>query len=394
VSDREKFVIEYTYQQFVTGDLEKARQGTELWAQTYPRDHVPWTVLGVIYMNLGQQNKALAEFREALRLNPANVQKYTDLAFCYVVLNRLQEARVTAEEAQAKNLDSPDLRMLLYRLAFLHHDAAGMAQQVAWAADKPGVEDELLVNEADTAAYSGRLRQAREFSRRGVASAERVEEKENAALSEAEAGLREALFGNAAAARQRAEAALGLRNGRDVQYKAAFALALAGDSARAQTLADDLDKRFPEDTLVHFNFLPTIYAQLGLSRNDSSKAIEALQAAAPYELGEEPLYPIYVRGEAFLAAHRGDEAVVEFQKILDHRGIVNNDPIGALAHLKLGRAYALQGDTAKARAAYQDFLTLWKDADPDIPILKEAKAEYAKLLGQQFGKAYARHRAN
>jgi predicted Zn-dependent protease len=242
------------------------------------------------------------------------------------------------------------------------------------------VEDALLGGEADTAAYSGRLAKARELSRRAVTSAERAEEKENAAGNEAEAALREALFGNAAKARQRAGAALELSTGRDVQFYAALALGFAGDAARAQALADDLAKRFPEDTIVQFNYLPTIHAQLALDRNEASKAIEALRAATPYELGQGGgLYPVYVRGEAYLAAHKGSEAAAEFQKIFDQRGVVENEPIGALAHLGLARAYALQGDTAKARAAYNDFFALWKEADPDIPILVAAKAEYAKL---------------
>jgi eukaryotic-like serine/threonine-protein kinase len=251
---------------------------------------------------------------------------------------------------------------------------------VAWAASKPGIENVLLAEEADTSAYFGHIEKAREFTSRAVASAKRAEEKEVAAGYESDSALREALFGNPAEARQRAVAALALSTGRGVQFVAAFALALSGDAAGAQALADDLAKRFPEYTTVRFNYLPTIHAQIALSRNDSSQAVDALQAAAPYELGSAGgLYPIYVRGEAYLAGHQGSEAAAEFQKILDHRALVLNDPIGALAHLQIGRAYAMQADTAKAKAAYQDFLALWKDADPDIPILKEAKAEYAKL---------------
>jgi eukaryotic-like serine/threonine-protein kinase len=279
-----------------------------------------------------------------------------------------------------------DLHYLLYWLAFLKNDAEGMAQQASWGAGKPGVEDELLYFEADTAAYSGRLGKAREFSRRAVASAERADETETAASCEVGAALREAFFGNAPEARQRAVAALALSRGRDVQYGATLALALAGDSARARALADDLGKRFPKATMVQFNYLPTLHAQLALNHNDAPKAVEALQVATPYEVGEPAigaftpaLYPVYVRGQAYLAAHQGSEAAAEFQKILDHRGIVLNEPIGVLAHLGLGRADVLQGDTAKAKAAYQDFLTLWKDADPDIPILIAAKAEYEKL---------------
>jgi eukaryotic-like serine/threonine-protein kinase len=380
VSEREKFYIESHYYHYVTGDLEKARQTYELWTQTYPRDLVPPNNLGVIYENFGEYDKALAESLEALRLDPGSGASYANLVAHYLYLNRLEEARATADEAQAKNLDSPPLRFKLYVLAFLKNDAAGMAQQVAWAAGKPGVEDALLGGEADTAAYSGRLAKARELSRRAVTSAERAEEKENAAGNEAEAALREALLGNAAEARQRAAAALVFSPGRDVQLYAALARAFAGDAARAQALADDLAKRFPEDTVVQFNYLPTVYAQLALNRNNASKAIETLRAAAPYELGAGGgLYPVYVRGKAYLAENQGGEAATEFQKILDQRGVVGNEPIGALAHLGLARAYDLQGDSAKARAAYNDFFALWKDADPDIPILQQAKAEYSKL---------------
>jgi eukaryotic-like serine/threonine-protein kinase len=259
-----------------------------------------------------------------------------------------------------------------------------MAQEAAWAEGKPGVEDILLVLEAYTAAYSGHLQAARELSHRAVASAERAEEKEAAASYEADAALREGLFGNSGESRQQA-AAVGLSDGPNVQFQSALAMGLAQDATRAQPLADDLDKRFPENTIVQFNYLPTTRAQIDLIQNDFARAIEALQPAAPYELGSPPgfislaLYPVYVRGEAYLAAHQGSEAAAEFQKILDHRGLVSNEPIGALAHLQIGRAFQMQGDTAKARAAYQDFLTLWKGADPDIPVLKQAKAEYAKL---------------
>jgi eukaryotic-like serine/threonine-protein kinase len=234
--------------------------------------------------------------------------------------------------------------------------------------------------EADTAAYSGRLGHARDFSRQAVASAKRSGEKEVAAAYEADAALREALFGNLAEAHKGTAKALSLSTGPYVQFEAALALAFAGDAVRSQALADELGHRFPEHSIIQFNHLPTIRAQLALNRDASSKAIEILQTAGPYELSDwGGLYPIYVRGEAYLAAHQGGEAGAEFQKILDHRGIMVNLPIDALAHLQIARAYAMQGDTAKAKAAYQDFLTLWKDADPDIPILIAAKAEYAKL---------------
>ena len=385
VSDREKFYIECNHY-WATGDLEKARQAYELWQQTYPRDNVPPGYLSGIYTQIGEYDKALAEAQEALRRDPTSGLNFANLAFSYLNLNRLDQARAIAEEAQAKKLDSQYLRFSLYQLAFLQNDAAGMAQQAVWAAGKPGVEDVLLASEANTAAYFGRLAEAREFSRRAVASAERAEKKETAAGYEAEAALREVLFGNAAEARQRVASTLGLRSGRDVLYGAALVLAFEGDAGGAQTLSDKLGKFFPEDTLVKLKYLPTIHAQLALNRGDSSNAINTLRVAAPYELGlpgsgafSPTLYPVYVRGKAYLAAHRGSEAADEFEKILNRRSIVQNEAIGALAHIGLARAYVLQADTAKAKAAYQDFLTLWKDADPDIPILIAAKAEYAKL---------------
>jgi eukaryotic-like serine/threonine-protein kinase len=384
VSEREKFYIESHYYQFVTDDLEKARQVYELWAQTYPRELVPPNNLTYIYGALGQYEKALMEAREAFRLNQAS--GYGNLAISFLQLNRIEETRATVGEAQAKNFDSPPLHFIQYQVGFLQNDAAEMKRQVAWAVDKPGWDGVLLASQANTAAYSGQLGKAREFSRRAVASAERVQEKETAAGYEAEASLREALFGNAAQARQRAAAALTLSAGRDVQYGAALALALTGDAGRTQAMANELSNRFSDDTVVHFNYLPTIHALVALSRNDSSKAIAALQPTPPYEMGtpgagtfSPNLYPVYVRAEAYLAGHHGSEAATEFQKILDHRGVVVNAPIGVLAHLGLARAYSLRGDNPKARAAYQEFLTLWKDADPEVPIVKVAKAEYAKL---------------
>ena len=385
VSEREKLSIEAHYYAHSTGDLEKARQVYELWMQTYPRDEVPPTNLGVIYDNLGQHENALKESREALRLDPEGGLSYANLFDSYLTLDRLEDARATAEMARAKKFDSPFLHMLLYEFAFLQNDAAGMAQQAAWAADKPGMRSILVNFEAGTAGYFGRVGEARQLSRRAVVLAEQREDKELAASYEIEAGVREALFGNVAEAQQRAASALRLSTDRDMQYGAALALAFAGDSAQATTLADGLAQRFPQDTVVQFNYLPTVRAQLALRGADQSRAIETLQTAAPYDLGVQgnfftaAMYPVFVRGQAYLAAHQGSEAAGEFQKILNNRGVVRREPIAALAHLGLARAYVLQGNTAKARAAYQDFFALWKDADPDIPILIAAKSEYAKL---------------
>jgi serine/threonine protein kinase/Flp pilus assembly protein TadD len=379
-SEREKFYIESHYFELVTGDLEKARQVYELWAQSYPRDYVPPNNLGSMYGVLGQYEKDLIEGREALHLEPSSGLGYANLVIEYLFLNRLEEAQATALEAQAKNLDSPSLRLNLYRLAFLQNDAAAMAQQVAWAQGRPGVEDVLLDYESHTTAYFGRLAKARELCRQAVASAARAEKKEKVARYEADAAVREALFGNPSEARQRVATTLALSRGRDASYMAALALGLAEDATRAQALADDLTKRFPEGTVVQFNYLPVLHAQAALSRNDAPKAIELLKTAAPFELGNVGyLYPVYVRGQAYLLNHQGKEAVTELMKIIEHRGIVFNEPIGALAHLQIGRAYAMQGETAKARSAYQDFLSPWREADSDIPILIAAKAEYAKL---------------
>jgi serine/threonine protein kinase/tetratricopeptide (TPR) repeat protein len=376
VSEREKLIIESLYYEFVTGDLEKSRRAYELWTRTYPRDFVARGNLATSYFDLGQFDNAVREFREVLRVAPEGALIYNDLTDCYVALNRVEEARALIQAAQAKKIDSDGLHFNLYKIAFLKNDASGMAQQLAWAMGRPRAEAVLLANEADTAAYSGRLHKARELSRQAVTLAVRAAEKETAAGLEADATLREALFGNALEVKRRA-AALRHLTGREVQHQVAISLVLVGDVAGAQALVDELARRFPEDTIVQFISLPTIRGQLALSKKDPGRAIEALQTTSPYEL--VTLYPTYLRGQAYLASHRGREAADEFQKILDHRGIVLNAPIGALAHVQLGRAYALQGNTVEARTAYNDFLTLWKDADPDVPILLQAKAEYAKL---------------
>jgi eukaryotic-like serine/threonine-protein kinase len=385
-SELEKYFITANVNILVTGNMEKAEQSCELWIQAYPRSMPPRLFLtGAIYPVIGQYEKAVEEGRETVRMDPNSSISYALLMFNYIALNRLDKAKASYGQALERKLDHPFFHNALYQIAFLQNDVAGMEQQVAWSASKRGVEDELLGLEADSAAYSGRLRDARESSRRAMDSAERAGNKETSATYSAMSGLREVLFGNAGEARQRAALAMQLSAGRDVQYGAALALAYAGSEGQAQALTDDLGKRFPEDTVVRFNYLPTLRAKLPVSKGNASEAIEGLRAAAPYELGQfgfynwNVLYPVFVRGEAYLAAHQGGEAAAEFQKILDHRGIVVNAPIGALAHLQIGRAYSMQGDTAKAKAAYQDFLTLWKDADSDIPILIAAKAEYAKL---------------
>jgi len=386
VSELEKLNLTAHYYNFDIGDLEKALQAYDLWEQTYPRDWVPSNNKSALYVYLGQYDRALAEAQDARRLAPSTGLTYETLVGSEVCMNQFDAARAVIKEAQTKRLDSSSLRLMAYQPAFDEGEPDTMAAQVAWSRGKPGLEDVFTAYEGDTAAYSGRLSQARELSDRAILSARQAGEKEAAATYQVAAAVREVLFGNVAQGREQAAAALKVSNGRDVQYGAALAFAFGGDALKAQSLADDLANRFPDDTLVHMDYLPTLQAQLALIHGDPSKAIESLQVAAPYELGQIGIsyffasaYPIYARGQALLAAHKGAEAAAEFQKILDHKGVVFNEPIGALAHLGLARAYAMRGDTAKARAAYQDFLTLWKNADPDIPIFKQAKAEYAKL---------------
>ena len=382
-SESERFYIDSHYFLIAVGNLEKARQVLELWAQTYPRDFTPLADLNDIYFQLGQFDKALAEARQGVELD-ANGVMYAEIVYSDIHLNRLHEARSVLEEAQTKKLDSPAFHFQLYWLAFLQDDASGMAQQVTWASGRPGAEDRLLGQEANSQAYFGRLKKARDLSSRAVESAEQAEKTEVAAWYQAEAAFREAVFGIPMETRLRAAKALDLSNAREVEYEVAVALALAGDLPKAQTLASDLARRFPEDTIVRFSFLPAIRGQLALSVGNSSGALEAIQNETPYEPGSPidsttALYPVYVRGAAYLADRKGPEAAAEFQNIVDHRGIVVNNPAGALAYLQLGRAYALSGDKAKAEAGYRQFLTLWKDADSDIPVLKQAKLEYARL---------------
>jgi len=382
VSERERFYIESTYFHYVTGDLEKSRRIYNIWAQTYPRDSTPRIGLWLLYFQEGQYEAALPHLREAIRLAPWKSSLFRNLVYNLICLNRLQEARKVAQQAIADRLDSPDLHLGLYRLAFLEDDALDMARQAELVVGKGHSEAEMFELRALTAAYSGHLKESRNLSRQAVESAMRAEEREFATELEARAALRGARFGNLSEVRLHAKPVLGVPTGRKAQYVAALSFAIAGDSARAQLLADDLAKRYPDDTLVQFVFLPAIRAQIALNRHDPSKAINLLQPGAPYELAQGWLGFLglaYMQGEAYLMAHQGNEAAVEFQKILGHRGIVANSPTGALAHLQLGRAYATSGEQDKAKIEYLEFLSLWKDADPDIPILKQAKAEYAKL---------------
>lgn len=386
VSEHEKYRISAFYDEYVTGDLEQVVQTYELWSKSYPQDLAPVGNLGDTYAKLGQYQKAVNETQEALKLDSNSVVAYCNLADDYLALNRPDDAKKTIEQAQQRKLDAEYLHWTIYQLAFLKGDAGEMAQQIDWAAGKPGDEDLLLSFQSDTEAYYGRLTKARDFSRRAVDSAVRDDSKETAALWQVNAALREAEFGNAAVAKQDIAAALALAPGRDVRLFAALGSARVGDAARAKSIAEELEKNYPSDTILKVYWLPTIKAAMELNGNNPAQAVVDLEAAAPYELGSPPplqllgtMYPVYIRGEAQLAAHNGAAAAAEYQKFLDHQGVTLNFPLGALAHLGLARAYALQGDAAKARAAYGDFFTLWKNADSDIPILQQAKAEDGKL---------------
>ncbi len=388
-SEAERYSIDATYYKDVTGNIEKAVEACELWIQAYPRAYHPHDLLaGMILPVIGQWDRVVEEATEAIRLSPDFPIPYAQRMGGYISLNRLDEAKATYAQAAGRKLDNPLFYFGLYQIAFLQNDAAGMTKQVARTADMPGWADQMLALDADTAAYSGRLKDARELSQRAMDFAEREGEKDPPVMYSAISGLREAWLGNTDEAKRLAALAFRHSNSRDLQYFAALAFVYSNEDARAKAIADDLERRFPEDTLVRFNYLPTLRAKLALNRGNASEAIEGLRAAAPYELGVSTscpvnwtaMYPVFVRGEAYLAARQGSEAVAEFEKILDHPGIVLNQPIGALAHLGLARAYALQGDRAKAKAAYQDFLTLWKDADLDIPVLLQAKNEYQKLM--------------
>ncbi|MGA2846728.1 MAG: protein kinase [Candidatus Acidiferrales bacterium] len=385
VSESEKLGISSFFELVVTGNLEAARTSFQAWAQTYPRDEDPEVYLWFSYTAMGDYPKANGAALQALKLNPGSGNNVVNLAYTYQWIDQLDQAKATVNESRAHSIDSPWIPLVLYVVNFLQHDAAGMQKQVADATGKPGVDDQIIFLESETAAYNGEVAKSRELTRGAADSAQRASQKEAAAEYQSHAAVREALTGDMSSAKQDSQTALALAAGRHVEGFSAIALGLAGDSAQAERVAADLGKRFSEDTIVKFDYLPMIQAAIALHSGDGKRAIDALAASAPYELGETnptftfALYPVYLRGEAYLATKQGAAAATEFQKISDHAGVVGNEPLAALAHLGLGRAYTLAGDNAKAKAAYQDFLTLWKGADPDIPILIAAKSEYAKL---------------
>jgi eukaryotic-like serine/threonine-protein kinase len=391
-SDREKFFIDFNYDREVTGDLEKAFQTLELWAQTYPRrgaDPNPQNLMaGLSAKGTGRWETVIEQAKEDIGARPGAVFGYEGLEVGYFFLDRFDEAEKVLQQASARKLATPNDLVFGYNIAFLRGEKEQMDGAAALTRGKRGAEHRVANSEALVSARSGQLRRAHELSSRAVNLARQEGAHEAVAMYQAVQAVWEGLDGNAAEARKNASAALALSKDRDLEYAAGLALGFAGDASRSEALAADLEKRFPEDTFARFTYVPVLRATAALSRGRPGDSLEQLQIASPYELAanglnlvlyQGGLHSAYVRGEAFAALHRYTEAAAEFQKVLDHRGVVNADSIGALAHLQLGRTFALSGDLSKAKAAYKAFLALWKDADPDIPILRSAKAEYAKL---------------
>ena len=379
VSAPERFDIETSYYSRATGEMNKVMQALELWQQTYPRDPNAPLGLGIFYRRLGNSEKALEEAREAMRLAPNSTANYQNLAADYVNLNRLEEADALYKEAEERKLGFEGRARSRYLLAFLKGDEAQMAQLASIAMGRRGDEDTMLAAQADTETWHGRLNRARELTQRAMNSSERNDAKETAAGYQAELALFEVDTGNREQGLADVHAAMKLAPNFEVKEIAAVALARAGDTAAAEKLAGELDKNFPLDTMVQRYWLPVIRSAVTLQRKEPSKAIVLLQAVGDMELADNRLLPAYFRGEAYLMLHDGTRAAAEFQKFIDHRGQVRNSPWGALARLGLARADSMLSDTVKARAAYLDFLTQWKDADSGIPILKQAQTEYSKL---------------
>jgi DNA-binding winged helix-turn-helix (wHTH) protein/tetratricopeptide (TPR) repeat protein len=384
LSEREKYYITTLYFETVTGDMEQAKEAGELWIQAYPRDGIAHEKLGTVYGELGENQKADTQCQEALRLDPDSTINVSNAITSSVSLNRFNKAQEILEAARQHGLDGPVIHESAYSLAFLRDDRAEIEREMAWADEQGDEEFGLLADQADTAAYYGQLRKAGERTKHAVESALRSDAKETAALFLIDDALREMETGNLSLARRSVRASQSLSSSRNVRMGAALAMASIGDTAPAEAVARALEKENPSNTLIKFYWLPTLRASLELHSGNPQAAVSLLQVAAPYDLGASTasnanMYPAYVRGEAYLEMHDGSAAATEFSKLLDHRGIVQNSILGPLSLLQLARAEVMMGDTGGARKRYDDFLSLWKDADPDLPILKQAKAEAAKL---------------
>jgi predicted Zn-dependent protease len=380
-SELEKFYIESHYYENVTSDSEQAIQVYLLWVQTYPQDSIPHNNLAVSYALLGQWQKALPEALEAHKLAPDESISSMVVGATYLGLGRFDEAKAILNDALSRKLDVPNFHRVLYLIAFAQNDQPTAVHELSILSNSaPDVAAAALALAAPSEGYFGHLAKARALSHRAVADAERLGRKESAGYALASLAAIEAEVEDSAGARKDAAAALSTDSSIRTRSEAAYAFARAGDSARAEALIGEITKQRPSDTFGRVFFLPTIRAAAELGRNNPGKAVEILQPVVPYDLANfGRVLSAYGRGRAYLLLHKGNEAAAEFQKVLDHPGVVLNSGVGPLAHLQLGRAYAMAGDESKARAAYQDFFALWKDADPDIPILKRAKAEYAKF---------------
>jgi eukaryotic-like serine/threonine-protein kinase len=377
VSERERLYIAAGYYDNVTGELEKYLETLELWKRTYPNHASPPNNLALKYIELGRFDRAAEEAREAIRLNPNSASGYSLLASAFVGLNRFDEAKATIGQALALKLDTSAMHRTLYRIAFVQGDATTMQEQIAWAKGRP---DEYLAQtwQAETAAFSGQLRRAREFSSQAFELAERRDLKDVAAQLAAGAAVRDALLGNCRQAREQTAKALAISQSQLTMVAAGHALAACGEHSHAQAITSELAKRFPTDTLLNKVSLPLVQARIEMQRANPARAVELLETARPYE-GSALFQVAYLRGQAYVDLRRGADAAAEFQRILDHRGLQAAFPFYPVAHVGLARGAALVGDTTKARRAYHDFFGLWKDADPDIPVLQQARREYEKL---------------
>jgi len=382
-SEREKLYITSHYHDLVTGDADQTIAAYQLLQQDYPHELSSYMNLNSWYNAIGKYDQALIEAQNALQLDPSNVTNYFNLIVTYIDLNRIADAQAVLQQAQSRKIADPALLADFYELAFLRNDTAGMAQQVAAATGKSGVEDQLLALQSDTEAYYGRLAKARELSQQAQASALHAGSNEAAALWQLAGALHEAELGDAQRAHQQATAALAASPGKNVRILAALTLARSGDPKRANALADDLVKQYPSDTMVNDYWVPTIRAAVALDQKNPKAALEDLRVTVPYETGSPSpgivFYPVYLRGLAYLQQGQGEQAAAEFQKMLSHRGVILNLPTAALAHLQLARAETMSGNRAAAKKSYEDFLALWKEANPALPLLKQAQSEYAKV---------------
>jgi tetratricopeptide (TPR) repeat protein len=386
VSERERFSIESTYYLIVTGELDRAVQVYEKYLQVYPNDEYARLNLSSAFIALGQYDHAATALEVAVQEHPSDTSYLFSLAGVYVALDRLDEASRLYDRLQPHMRENPYFNRAMYYLAFLRGDTPGMLQRFNWSMARPGEQDAILATQATTEYNYGHLLKARELSLRAVDTARRRGAKQMAARWQLTSALNEAELGNATQARQLSEAALAISRDRNVILLATLTLSRTGDLAQAHELMERLNRELPRDVIIQGYVLPTAHAMLALNHGDGRQALDLLTTTVEYELAQPsafllstPLYPAYIRGQAYLRIGEGRQSALEFQKIIGHPGLVGNYPFGALAHLQIGRAYALAGDAMKAKAAYTVFLSLWKEADPQIPILKQAKAEFARL---------------